>query len=283
MAFDQGVADAPVWLKDLRKRHGGVQVYAGNILDKGSLIEAIGVFQAEALVNLAAKPGVAQAEDEPAQYEQVNVRGLEIVFEACAEMELTRIVHASSSSVYGLCAGQMDEHQPIEPLGQYGQTKARGEYSIRAACEKQNLNVRILRPFTLMGPLGRPDMAPWKFARKIAKGQSIQIHNGARRDFTSVHDVAMAFALAVETDWQGCEEFNIGSEVPHEAEELARLLAKSLGQQLRTEHVDLPAYMPQSTWSNSAKARQRLGWRPKVSFAAAVEEFATWYIKQPDL
>jgi|GEM_PF-6434964 len=283
MAFDQGVADAPLWLKDLRKRHGGVQVYAGNILDKGSLIEAIGVFQPEALVNLAAKPGVAEAEEKPEQYEQVNVQGLENVLEVCAEMGLTRIVHASSSSVYGLCAGQMDEQQALEPLGRYGQTKARGEQSIWKACEKRNLHVRILRPFTLMGPLGRPDMAPWKFAEKISNGQTIQLHVGARRDFTSVHDVAKAFALAIETDWKGCEAFNIGSEVPHGAEELARLLAQSLGRELRFERVDLPVYMPPSTWSNSTKAKQRIGWRPEVSFAAAVKEFAQWYVQQPNL
>jgi UDP-glucuronate 4-epimerase len=279
LAFDQSVAKAPTWLKELRQKHGGVPVHVGSILDQVALREALDAFQPQALVNLAAKPGVAEAETKPEEYELVNVKGLEAVLEACARRGIGRIVHASSSSVYGRCTGPMDEQQPLAPLGQYGLTKARGEESIHAAHQKFEINVRILRPFTIIGSLGRPDMAPWKFAENIASGQAIQLHQGARRDFTSVHDVAKAFALAVESGWQGCEAYNIGSGEPHAAEDLARLLAERLGRKLRIEPIALPTYMPVSTWSNSDRAKQVLGWRPEVSFTAAVEEFSQWYQK----
>jgi dTDP-L-rhamnose 4-epimerase len=120
-------------------------------------------------------------------------------------------------------------------------------------------------------------MAPWKFSEAITRGSKIKLHAGSGRDFTSVHDVAAAFALAVEQPWHGCEIYNIGAGEHHTAAGLAELLAKELGLPLQVEEVGLPPYLPKATWADPSSARRRLGWRPKTTFSAAAREFASWY------
>jgi UDP-glucuronate 4-epimerase len=277
LSYDQGSAKAPDWLKNIRTRHGMSDVIIGDILDTKLLAQSIRDFRAEVLIHLAAMPGVAEAEQNPGPYLRVNVEGVESVLEACASEGLARIVHASSSSVYGHSIGQINENHPLNPIGQYGQTKMMGEERIRLASKRGGMHARILRPFTVIGPLGRPDMAAWRFSESIMSGNRVRLHVGSGRDFTSVQDVATAFVLAAEQPWDGCETYNIGAGEYHTAAELAELLAKELGLPLHAEEAGLPLFMPKETWADSSSASQRIGWRPKVTFPAAVREFALWY------
>jgi UDP-glucuronate 4-epimerase len=152
-----------------------------------------------------------------------------------------------------------------------------GEAKIHEAARRNGISARILRPFTVIGPFGRSDMAPWKFSEAITKGSKVRLHAGSGRDFTSVQDVATAFVLAAEQPWDGCETYNIGAGDYHTAAELAELLAKELGLPLHAEEAGLPPFMPKETWADSSSASRRIGWRPKVTFPAAVREFAHWY------
>lgn len=277
LAYDQGVAAAPDWLRTARKKHAAAEVIVGDILDVRHLTDVIRSNRPDVLINLAAKPGVAEAEQNPALYQRINVEGVDAILEACLGAGLRQIVHASSSSVYGHSIGPINESQPLSPIGQYGLTKMQGEAKIREAARRNGISARILRPFTVIGPFGRPDMAPWKFSEAIIRGSKIKLHAGAGRDFTSVHDVAAAFALAVEQPWHGCEIYNIGAGEHHTAAGLAELLAKELGLPLHAEEVGLPPYLPKATWADPSSARRRLGWRPKTMFSAAAREFASWY------
>lgn len=277
LSYDLGSAKAPDWLKNIRIRHGMSDVIIGDILDTKLLTQSIRDFGPDVLIHLAAMPGVAEAEQNPRPYHRVNVEGVESVLEACASAGLARIIHASSSSVYGHSIGQINESHPLNPIGQYGQTKMSGEERIRLASKHGRMHARILRPFTIIGPLGRPDMAPWRFTETIMSGNMVKLHAGSGRDFTSVHDVAAAFVLAAEQPWDGFETYNIGAGEYHTAAALAELLAKELGLSLHAEEAGLPPYMPKATWADSSSASRRIGWRPKVTFPAAVREFASWY------
>ncbi|MEY3851293.1 MAG: hypothetical protein RI910_273 [Verrucomicrobiota bacterium] len=249
LAYDQGVAAAPDWLKTARKKHAAAEVIVGDILDVRHLTDVIRSNRPDVLINLAAKPGVAEAEQEPALYHRINVEGVDAILEACLGAGLRQIVHASSSSVYGHSIGPINESQPLSPIGQYGLTKMQGETKIREAARRNGISARILRPFTVIGPFGRPDMAPWKFSEAITRG----------------------------SPWHGCEIYNIGAGEHHTAAGLAELLAKELGLPLQVEEVGLPPYLPKATWADPSSARRRLGWRPKTTFSAAAREFASWY------
>lgn len=279
LAYDANIANAPQWLKDLRHRYANVTTTYGDILDTEKLTDTFRTFGADAVINLAAKPGVEEAEKYQQEYHKINVIGVDSLLEACRNANIRRIVHSSSSSVYGEYAGMISELHQLAPKGFYGKTKAIGEDRIHLAYQRWKLNVRILRPFTVFGPYGRTDMAPWKFAKQIIKGETLKLHENSFRDFTSVHDVSRVFALAAEGTWEGCETYNIGSEKSHGASELAQLISESLGIPLRSEVVKLPSYMPSKTWSDSSSARSKLGWSPVVSFHDAIHEFASWFLK----
>ena len=277
LSYDIGSAKAPDWLKASRTWQGAADVISGDILDTTLLAKTIRGFRPEVLIHLAALPGVAEAEQNPKPYQRINVEGVESVLQACAREGLSRIIHASSSSVYGHSVGQTNERHPLRPIGHYGQTKMLGEEVIRQASKRGGMHARILRPFTVIGPLGRPDMAPWMFAESILRGAMISLHAGARRDFTCVHDVAAAFVMAAEKPWVGLETYNIGGGSCQGAEALAARIAEKLGRPLRIRPVELPAHMPQETWADISHARLQLGWRPRVEFTAAVHEFAEWF------
>lgn len=279
IGLDSDVAVIPAWLRRERSELAGVTQVCCDISDPASLAEAIKIAAPDVVIHLAARPGVAGAEVAPELYDQVNVKGVHNLVLACRAADVGRIVHSSSSSVYGAIAGVAAETVEPKPLGHYGRTKLMGERLLGEASANGKLDVLILRPFSVIGPLGRPDMAPWRFAETLLSRQPIQLHDGAGRDFTSVHDVAFAFALAAEAGTKGCHVVNVGSGHPHSAFDLASGLANTLECRLETTRMPLPSYMPQSTHADISRARTLLGWRPICNFSETVAEFGKWFLK----
>jgi len=278
VGLDYDTTNIPDWLLRQRSDFAAVTKIRCDISDAVTLTNSIKLAAPEVVVHLAARPGVAGAEVEPNAYEQVNVRGVHNLIHACRAANVGRIVHSSSSSVYGSITGVAEETDDPRPIGHYGRTKLLGEQSLVDAAAEGGLDVLILRPFSVIGPLGRPDMAPWRFAETLLRGQSIQLHDGAGRDFTSVHDVALAFALAAEAAPKGCHVVNVGSGQPHSAFDLAQGLAESLACRLYVNRMPLPSYMPMSTHADIRKAQSLLGWRPKRDFSESVAEFGKWFL-----
>lgn len=275
--LDSDAVPVPAWLRKERSVVSGVSAINCDITDVDSLSEVFKTIAPEVIVHLAAKPGVAGAEVAPASYEEVNVRGVANLIDASERAGITRIVHASSSSVYGHAFGAIAETAELRPIGYYGKTKIMGEGLLKAAAESRGMNVIILRPFSVIGSRGRPDMAPWRFADDLLNGRPVPMHEGAGRDFTSVHDVVSAFALAAESSILGCHVMNIGAGEPHLAAELAERLADVLGCKCAMRPKPLPSYMPESTHADIGKASVLLGWSPEVKFPDSVAEFGQWF------
>lgn len=276
--LDSNKAQVPAWLRKERSNLSGLTATPCDITELDSLSELLSLIAPDVVVHLAAKPGVAGAEVDLDTYDAVNVRGVSNVIHACRAAKVKRIIHASSSSVYGEAVGAIVETEVLKPLGHYGRTKVLGERLMEAAAAEGETDVFVLRPFSVIGPMGRPDMAPWRFAESLMKGEAVPIHVGAGRDFTSVSDVAMAFALAAESRLAGCHTFNIGGGEPRLAIELANELARGLGRGCITSPAALPIYMPKSTHADICKAAKLLEWKPNKNFAEAVAEFAQWFL-----
>lgn len=275
--LDADVVPVPAWLRKERSLLSGVAVASCDITDLDSLAAILKSLAPEVVVHLAAKPGVAGAETDPASYEAANVRGVANLIDACDRAEVRRIVHASSSSVYGHAIGAISETAELRPIGYYGKTKVMGEGLLKAAAGSRGMDVIVLRPFSVIGSRGRPDMAPWRFADALLSNRAVSMHEGAGRDFTSVHDVANAFAVAAESGISGYHVVNIGAGEPRLAAELAERLAVILRCTCVMRPKPLPSYMPVSTHADIAKASALLGWSPKVKFVDAVAEFGEWF------
>ena len=277
--LDNSAARVPEWLRRERNDLSAIKTLHCDIRDKGALEVALSLIAPEVVVHLAARPGVADAEINPDLYDEVNVGGVYNVIHACRAAKVRRIVHASSSSVYGSIDGPVHEEMGLRPIGHYGRTKVMGERLIEAAAATGDISALVIRPFSVIGARGRPDMAPWRFAECLLKGEAVTIHEGARRDFTSVTDAAAAFALAAEDDFRGYCAVNIGGGCPRLAVDLANELARGLGSECVAKIVPPPPYMPLSTHADISRAAKLLGWAPRKSFEGSVSEFSRWFIE----
>jgi UDP-glucuronate 4-epimerase len=220
-----------------------------------------------AVVHLAALAGVRPSMDLPVHYEETNVLGTIRLLEFCREKGIKQFVFASSSSIYGPNKGMpsVESDQPT-PLSPYALTKQLGEQWGDLYARVHGIRFVALRLFSVWGEGQRPDLALEKFQRKIRSGETITIHGDGsqRRDMTHVSDVCRAISLAI--DWKGAEwtAFNIGTGTSHSVLETVKLAECFTGQKARIEHGPAhPADVPE-TLASPVKARNLLGWEPKV-------------------
>lgn len=149
----------------------------------------------EVVVHLAAQAGVRYSLEAPFSYTESNVTGTLAILEAARRTQPKHLLIASSSSVYGM-AGKPSRETDVtdRPVSLYAATKKATEAMSHSYAHLFGVPTTCLRFFTVYGPWGRPDMALFRFAEAIAKGEPISIYGEGRmrRDFTYVEDVAAA-------------------------------------------------------------------------------------------
>jgi UDP-glucuronate 4-epimerase len=256
----------------------GFRLIAGDTRDAASLRAALTDDPPEIVFDLAARAGVRPSIADPAGYVDVNVRGLQHLLSAVADVG-SRLVFASSSSIYG-----NDDRRPFRedqargrPESPYGATKVAGEALVHAHHAVTGLPVAVARLFTVYGPRQRPDLAIHSFARAILRGEPIRLFDQGRgvRDYTFVDDVVEAF-LAMATVDHRFLLANVGSHHPIRTVEVVDELERALGR--TTERILEPAQVGdvEGTHADIARARELLGWEPRVPFRDGIERFCAW-------
>jgi len=189
------------------------------------------------------------------------------------------VVNVSSSSVYGdqatLPIKETAEKVPISP---YGASKLVAEHYCRIYHEAYGLDVVSLRYFTVYGPRQRPDMAFHKFVRQIHEGRPITIYgDGSQtRDFTYVDDIVAWTISSAEVEGVAGEVFNLGSGTRTVLNDVIGVLAEFLGD------FDV-SYEPRKkgdvthTLADISKAREMLGYEPRVSLKEGLKRFLRWF------
>lgn len=241
------------------------------------------------VIHLAALAGVRPSLESPREYEDVNVAGTIALLEVCRRHRTEKFIFASSSSVYGQRSGLpfSEEDVSIEPLSPYAATKIAGEVWSGVYSRLYGIKSICLRIFSVFGPRQRPDLAIHKFVSRIDAGSPVSIYGdgSAARDYTYIDDVVAAFmgALGHEprtVDNRIFDIFNIGSSNPIPLctviDRVECVLGKTAVRHYEPAHAaDLPR-----TWANIAKAKQLLGYYPRVSFDEGLQRFAAWYRSQ---
>ncbi len=238
----------------------------------------------DAAINLAARAGVRQSVADPHLYIKTNVEGTLTLLECCRTFGVGKFVQASTSAVYGAATKTpCRENQPTDRLlSPYAASKKAAESLCHTYHCLHDMDITVLRYFTVYGPAGRPDMAPLRFVRWIAEEQPLTVYGDGRqsRDFTYIDDVARGTILALAQ--VGYDVFNLGSDQPivlldviHTFEEL---LGKEANLVFAARHkADVPA-----TWANISKASALLGWTPQINFAEGASRLVAWYIEHRD-
>ncbi|MBZ0137294.1 MAG: GDP-mannose 4,6-dehydratase [Planctomycetes bacterium] len=264
---------------DLKKLGGAFVMHEGDLRQADDVNAALGE-GADVLVNLAARAGVRPSLEQPVLYTDTNVRGLVHVLEAMRERGLKKLVHASSSSVYG---GQekvpFSEDDPINlPWSPYAATKRSNELMLATWHHLYGIESHALRFFTVFGPGQRPDLAIAKFISLIDAGKPIPFFGDGTtgRDYTFIDDIVRGVVASIDRV-AGCEIINLGGDEPVTLTEMVETIEQVMGKKAELDRKPVqPGDVPR-TMADVSKARRMLGYEPRTSFAEGIAKQYEWY------
>jgi UDP-glucuronate 4-epimerase len=241
--------------------------------------ETISFFQSispDAVIHLAALPGVAYSIEKPLEYVDYDIKATINVLEACGQSNVGQLIFASSSSIYGNQEGPLKEEMAT---GRVISPYAASKYSAESFChvyrQLYGFDTKILRFFTVYGPWVRPDMAISIFLKKLLKKQTITLFGEDRvRDFTYIDDIIDGIYLAL-TKLHRSEVINIGSGNPISMLSLLNEL-KRYFPEIDIRKQESRAGDVVQTWADISRAENLLGYRPKVSFEKGLAETVKW-------
>jgi UDP-glucuronate 4-epimerase len=236
------------------------------------------------VIHLAAQPGVRHSLVDPYSYVEANVMGHLVMLEAARSLpRLQHFLYASSSSVYG---GNKDlpyreEDRVDHPISLYAATKRADELISEAYGHIFGLPQTGLRFFTVYGPWGRPDMAPWLFADAILAGRPITLYEGGRlkRDFTFVSDIVEGVLGALDCPPVDRKPrlLNIGNHRSVEVRRFVAILEDSLGRRAIIQDAPRPVTDVAETFADIGAIKALCGFEPKTPIEEGVPRFAAWF------
>jgi UDP-glucuronate 4-epimerase len=233
----------------------------------------------DAVVNLAARAGVRPSVQNPWVYVEANVTGTLNLLDLCREFRVGKFVLASTSSLYGGSNPLpfREDADTDRPLSPYAASKKAAEALCYTYHALHGLDVTVFRYFTVYGPAGRPDMAPFRFVQWIYEGRPVTVYgDGSQsRDFTYVDDIARGTVAGLRP--VGHQVINLGSDRPVVLLDLVRLVEELSGRQAHLEYRPAHPADVRATWADIGRAEELLGWRPRVPFRQGVEQLVGWY------
>ncbi len=253
----------------------------GDITDNDLIRNFISDFKPDGVINLAARAGVRQSIKNPWAYYETNVTGTLNLLEACKDTGVSRFLQASTSSVYGKNQLPFSEDAVINSMmSPYASSKKAAEDLCKLYSYLFDFDVTVFRFFTVYGPSGRPDMSLFRFVRWIVEGEPLQLNGDGtqQRDFTHVDDVARGVVAALERR-PGYETINLGSDHPVELNAVIEEIEAAVGKLATVETHPFPATDVIATWANIDRARELLGWEPKVDLKQGVASVVEWYLE----
>jgi UDP-glucuronate 4-epimerase len=261
-----GAYEFPVYRIDIRNFDQLKQVFIEHRIDR--------------ICHLAARAGVRASIEDPFIYQDVNVRGTLNLLELAKNYQVNNFVYASSSSVYGgnIKIPFSETDSVDSPISVYAATKKSCELLAYVYHKLHGLNTTGLRFFTAYGPYGRPDMAYFKFAKKIIAGEEIDVYNFGKhqRDFTYVDDIVDGVISALDHTF-GYEIFNLGNSKTVELMHMISLVEKELGIKAKLNMLPMQAGDVEKTHAEIAKATKMLGFNPQTSIEEGIHYFIEWY------
>ena len=250
------------------------------------------------VVNLAAQAGVRYSIQNPLAYIDSNVLGFTNIIEGCRHHNIKHLVYASTSSVYGANAAQpFSESDPVaHPLAIYAATKKCNELIAHSYSHLYGLPTTGLRFFTVYGPWGRPDMALFLFTKAMLNDEPINVfnHGNMVRDFTYVDDIVEGVSRALDQpahpnpSWDAMMPdlssshapyriYNIGNSQPVKLMDYIHAIESALGKKADYHMMPMQDGDVASTYADTSKLQNDLGYQPSTSVIDGVARFVEWY------
>ena len=269
-----------------------------DIADREAVAALFDQQQFDIVIHLAAQAGVRYSLENPFAYADSNLTGHLSILEGCRNNQVKHLVYASSSSVYGLNS-QMPfscEHSVDHPISLYAATKKSNELMSHSYSHLYNLPTTGLRFFTVYGPWGRPDMALFKFTKKIMNGEQIDIYNNGllSRDFTYIDDIVEGVLRVANNipepnpNWNpetGSAKqssapyrlFNIGNGQPVKLLDFVDELESALLVPVKRNMMPMQPGDVYKTWAETQDLFDAIDYQPQTNLKEGVAKFVEWY------
>lgn len=238
----------------------------------------------DCVINLAGQAGVRYSIENPYAYVQSNVVGFLNVLENCRHFPVRHLVYASSSSVYGEAsvAPFREDIDTDKPVSLYAATKKSNELMAYAYSKLYGIPATGLRFFTVYGPWGRPDMAPFLFMKAILASEPIKVFNNGdlSRDFTYIDDITAAMQLVLNRPPQSSVPhtvYNIGHSSPVQLMDFISTIEKVTGREAIKHFMGMQPGDVHSTYADTSRLESVFGYRPSVSLEEGICKFYEWF------
>ena len=228
----------------------------------------------------AAQAGVRISVENPFKPNKINVLGTLNVLQASLEVDVERVINASSSSVYGKVEYlPFDERHPTQPVSPYGVSKLAAEHYWRVFYEVYGISTVSLRYFTVYGPRMRPDLAISIFTRMMLVNEPITIFGDGNhtRDFTYIEDVDNVNMKLLDTNKADGEVMNIGSGNRISVNDLAKNLKEILESSSEIKYDEVQKGDAKHTLADVGLAKRLVGYEPSVSIEEGLKRFVVWF------
>jgi nucleoside-diphosphate-sugar epimerase len=244
------------------------------------IVEEEGPF--DAVFNLAARAGVRASVEDPWAFLDTNTTGTLNLLEACREFQIPKFILASTSSIYGEGAPQptpetTDSSAPLQP---YAASKKGAEVMAHAYHYLNGIDVTVFRYFTVYGPAGRPDMVMFRFVQWIQEGRPVLLNgDGSQsRGFTYVDDIARGTIAGLKP--VGYQVINLGGHETITINEMIARLEALTGCKAKVQYRPFHRADMLSNLADVTKARQMLGWEPRVTLEEGMRALVDWYLRE---
>jgi nucleoside-diphosphate-sugar epimerase len=238
----------------------------------------------DGVINLAAKAGVRDSVVDPWSYYDTNVTGTLNLLELCRRYNVPKFILASTSSVYGEDAPYPtpEDTESSFPLQPYAASKKAAETLCYSYHYLYDIDVTVVRYFTVYGPAGRPGMSMFRFTRWISEGEEVKVFgDGSQtRGFTYLDDIARGTIAALKP--LGYEIINLGGHESISINDLIQKFEQTIGKPARINHYPAHPADMSASWADTSKARNLLGWQPQVGLDEGIQQVINWYRQEYD-
>lgn len=235
------------------------------------------------VIHLAAQAGVRYSLKNPKAYIQSNIVGFANLIEVCRHHNIAHLIFASSSSVYGnQQKTPFEETDPVDhPISLYAATKKSNELMAYTYAHLYGIPTTGLRFFTVYGPWGRPDMAPFLFTKAILEEQPIKVfnHGNLMRDFTYIDDIVngIVAVMAKKANKGDYAIYNIGNNKPEKLMDFINILERHIGKQAIKEYLPMQDGDVFQTYASIDRLNNKTSYKPSTDLEDGLKEFVSWY------
>ncbi|HJR82258.1 MAG TPA: SDR family NAD(P)-dependent oxidoreductase [Anaerolineales bacterium] len=249
-----------------------------------SIIDYFKEFQFEGVINLAARAGVRASVKDPWAYVETNMIGTLNMLELCRAVGTKKFIIASTSSIYGADPPYPtpESASSSEPLQPYAASKKGAEAMTHAYHHLYNIDVSVVRYFTVYGPAGRPDLSIFRFVQWISEGRPVYVNGDGEqsRGFTYIDDIAHGTILALKP--VGHEIINLGGHEVITINNLIKLIEDIVGRKAIVEYGPPDPADMRSNWADVTKAGELLSWEPQFDMRSGIQKLVEWYNAERD-